>query len=259
MTAPAINPLVREAYDKVQDIERKVQEFFDKVNDVLSWVPWFLNHLIEPIRAGLEALNGKLREFWDRVNQLWEQPGNSDRLKQVGEQWVNEVGNVLGDIAGTISPDRLQTNIEWTGRAAEAYRATIPAQVSGLNAVKDIANQMRSSLNNLANSIDGLWIALGFAFAGFVVGAVAAIATAVTVVGIPAAIAIIATAVGVAIGLIAAAIMALNSHLNTIESEQATIAQKVHDLGAQWAASDIGAMSDASVNDGDGSDWRVNR
>jgi uncharacterized protein YoxC len=259
MSTTTVNPLVREAQEKVQDIERKVQEFFDKVNDVLSWVPGFLSHLIEPIRAGIEALNQKLREFWDRVNQLWDQPGNSDRLKEVGEQWVTQVGNITGDIAGTISPDQLRTNIEWTGRAAEAYRATIPAQVSGLNAVKDLANQMRSSLNNLANSIDGLWTALGFAFAGFVVGAVAAIATAVTVVGIPAAIAILATAVGVALGLIAAAIMALNSHLNTIESEQATIAQKARDLGTTWANTNIDDLSDASVTDGDGSDWRVNQ
>ncbi len=188
MTTPGVNPLVREANDKVQEIDRRIQQFYDAVDDMLSWVPGFLSHLIEPIRNGLQALNDKLREFWDRVNQLWEQPGNSDRLRQVGEQWITDVGNVTGDIAATIGPDKLQTNIEWTGRAAEAYRATVPAQVSGLDAVKDIANQMRSSLSNLANSIDGLWIALGFAFAGFVVGTVAAIATAVTVVGIPAAI-----------------------------------------------------------------------
>ena len=252
------NSLVQEASNKANEIEKKIQEFFDKVNDVLSWVPGFLSDLIEPIRRGIEALNQKLREFWDRVNQLWEQPGNSDRLKQVGEQWVNEVGNVLGDIAGTIAPDKLKTNIEWTGKAAEAYKATIPAQVSGLNGLKDLANQLKSSLNNLGNSIDSFWIAAAFAFAGFVVGAVAAIATACTVVGIPAAIAIIATAVGVALGLIGAAVMALNSHVNTIATEQSTIKQKVHDLGAEWSKTNIGAMSDASVTDGDKSDWRVN-
>lgn len=101
MTAPT-DPLVREAGEKLAEIGRKIQEFFDRVNDVLSWVPPFLEGLIEGIRQAMQALAAKIREFWDRVNQLFEQPGNSGRLKQVGEQWVTDVGNNCGEIAGSI-------------------------------------------------------------------------------------------------------------------------------------------------------------
>jgi hypothetical protein len=259
MTTTTVNPLVREAEASIQEIDRKIQEFFDRVNDVLSWVPDFLAHLIEPIRVAIDALNARLREFWDRIDQLRDQRGDSDRLKEVGGQWATRVGDVAADIAGTIGPERLRTNIEWTGRAAEAYRATVPAQVSGLNDVEDLADQMRSSLNDLANSIDALWMAVGFALAGFVVGIVAAIAAAITVVGLPAAVAALMAAAGAALALISATIIALNSHLDIIESEQAAIVQAMRDVGTRWAVADFRTMSDASVTDGDGSDWRINR
>ncbi|MGH3992324.1 MAG: hypothetical protein ACRDSN_07630, partial [Pseudonocardiaceae bacterium] len=175
------------------------------------------SHLIEPIVQGMEQLAQKMQEFWDRVNQLREQPGNSDRLRDVGAQWAEGIGNVLGDIAGTISLDRLRTNIEWTGSAAEAYRATVPAQGEALNGLKDLAIEMRTSL---------------------------------------AAVGAILTAVAACVGLITMTISALDSHLDTIQNQQTTIQQGVRDVGGEWSRSNVGAMSDASVTDGDGSDWR---
>lgn len=246
MTSPAI----QQADDKFRELEQKIQEFFDKVNDVLSWVPGFLSDLIQPIKDGLAALSQKIQEFWDRVNQLIANPGEPTRLHQVAQDWVNSVGNVVGDIAGRISLDKLQTNLDWQGRGAEAYKATVPAQASGLNAVKDLANQLRSSLDNLGNGIETFWTAMAVAAGVFVVGAIGAIAAACTVVGIPAAIGAIATAAGVSIGLVTTAILSLQSLTNTVSTEQNTIAQKVHDLGDQWAKSNIGAMQAKS-------DWHV--
>ncbi|HEX2297183.1 MAG TPA: hypothetical protein VHH34_01470 [Pseudonocardiaceae bacterium] len=253
------NSLVLETSDKSREIEQKIQEFFDKVNQVISWVPWPASELLGPIQDGMERLAQKMREFWDRVNQLFEQPGNSDRLREAGAQWAEDVGNILGDIAGTVALDKLQTNIEWTGRAAEAYKATVPAQGEALNGLKDLAIEMRTSLDSLAESIDNFWLAMKIAFVTFVVAIVGAIVAAATVVGIPAAIAVILTAVGVCLGVVTATIMALDSHIDTIHNQQTTIQQKVRDVGTEWAKTNIAAMSDASVTDGDGSDWRPQR
>ncbi len=254
-----MNTLVHQAHEQSRDIDAKIREFHDQVNGVLSWVPPGLGHLVDPIRHGLEALGSVVRDFWDQVSRLWEQPGDSDRLKQVGERWVTDVGNILGDVAGTIGLDKLRTDTEWEGRAANAYHVTVPPQAAGLNAVKDIANQLRTSLTSLANSIDMFWIAIGFAFGAFLIGAVAAIAAACTVVGIPVAIGALATAAGTSLGLVAAAVVALESHTNTIETEQTAIRQKVRDLGSTWAVPNTRALSDASVTDGDASDWRPTR
>lgn len=47
-----------------------------------------------------------------------------------------------------------------------------------------------------------------------------------------------------------AAILSVQSLTNTISTEQNTIAQKVHDLGTEWAKSNTGAMQGKS-------DWHV--
>lgn len=250
------NPLVHEAWEKSQEIEQKIREFFDGVNEVIGWVPGIFSHLVEPIVQGMEQLRQKMQEFWDRVNQLFEQPGNSERLREAGARWAEDIGNVLGDLAATISLDKLRTNIEWTGRAAEAYRATVPAQGEALTGLKDLAIEMRTSLDSLAESIDNFWLAIKVAFVAFLVAIVGAIVAAATVVGIPAAIAAILAAVATCLGLIIATIVALDSHLDTIQNQQTAIRQGIHDIGSEWSRSNIAALSDASVADGDGSDWR---
>jgi len=259
MATGVLDPLVQEAYEKLYEIQRRVDEFFDQVNGALSWVPSFLSYLIEPIKAAIDVLNTKLDEFWERANQLRRQPGSPSRLHTVAAQWTNQVAASLADIGCTIAPDQLRTSIEWSGRAADAYAATVPAQVSGLTAAKDIAIQMQSSLDNLANSVETFWLTIKIAFVTFIVGAITAIVAAATVVGLPTAITALATAVEVSIGVIAAAVIAVTGHVNAIEAEQAAITQKIIDLGTRWSTSDIGTMSDASVADGDASNWRVKR
>ncbi|MDT8909570.1 hypothetical protein [Amycolatopsis sp. PS_44_ISF1] len=243
---------IRQAQDKCHDINRSIKDFFEKINDVLGWVPDFLSGMVSSIQDAIDALNEKLAEFWDRVNQLFGQTGSPDRLHQVAADWAGRVGNAVGDIAGPISPDKLQTTLDWQGRGAEAYRATVPAQVDGLNSVKDLAHQLRSSLDNLGNGIHSFWLTVVLALVGFGIAAVAAIAAACTVVGIPAAIAALLGGVGIALALIATAVTAVTSLTDTIANEQNTISQKIRDLGSDWAKSNVAAMQHKS-------DWHVMR
>lgn len=172
---------IQQSTDTFHELEQKIQEFIAKVNNALDWVPGFLSDLIQPIKDGLVFLQQKAKD---------------------------------------VALDKLQANLDWQGRGAEAYKATVPAQVSGLNSVKDLANQLRSSLDNLANGINTFWVAMGVADGVFLVGAIGAIAAACTVVGIPAAIAAIATAAGVAIGLVTTAILSVMSLMNTISTSR---------------------------------------
>jgi ABC-type transport system involved in cytochrome bd biosynthesis fused ATPase/permease subunit len=158
------------------------------------------------------------------------------------------VGDICNGIAGDISLDNMRSNVEWQGPAAEAYKAQVPPQGEALMAVKDIAN-----------SIDSFWLAIKFAFAGFVIAIVGAIAAACTIVGIPAAIGVVVAAAAAAIGLITAAVLALESHVNAIENEQTAIRQKVKDLADGQPMTDTASIADASTHDGDPADWRPNR
>ncbi|HEY2765879.1 MAG TPA: hypothetical protein VGJ13_18010 [Pseudonocardiaceae bacterium] len=252
------NPMAQQLDDKARELDQRIQDFFAKVNDVLSWVPGFLSDLIEPIIQGMDALRQKVEEFWQRLERIWNEPGDPDKLKQVGDEWTQQIGNAAGDIAGSISLDKLATNYDWTGKAAEAYKATVPAQVSGLGGIKDVAEQMKSSLSNLANAIENFHVALIAALVVFAVGAAGAIAAACTIVGTPAAIAALVGAGGVSLGLVVTAITAMQSQAQAIETEQGNIRQKIHDDLGNWEKSNIDALGHACVNDPSGMNWHIN-
>jgi hypothetical protein len=64
--------------------------------------------------------------------------------------------------------------------------------------------------------------------------------------------------VGVSLGLVTAAVIAMQSYVQVITGEQANITQKIHDDLGDWANSNIDALGHASVNDPDGTNWHVN-
>lgn len=229
--------VIDEAAQKADEIERKIQEFFDKVNDVISWVPWPFEDLIEPIERGMEQLRQKMQEFWDRLTDFLTNRGDPDKLKQFADEWRESIGNRIGEIAGDIKLENMRSNIEWEGRAAEAYKTIVPPQGEGLEAIKSLAVQINTSLKSLANGIEDFWTAILIAFGTFVIAIAAAIIGAATVVGIPAAIAAVLVAVGACLALITTAIISRDSVEDTIKAEQDTIAQGTHDIGTAWAKS----------------------
>lgn len=221
--------MVQQATDKLREIEQKVKELFDKVNGLLDWVPSFLSDLIKPIQQALGLLNEKMQEFWKQVDEFFTEPGSVSALHNAADTWAKQVSPQLGALAGTLTLDQLRTDDEWKGKAADAYKNTVPAQSSALGAIKDIGNQLNTSLTNLANALIAFWVAIGLALVAFVVGLVGAIAACCTVVGAPAGVAAAATTAGVVIGLISAAIAAFISYNNGIQTEQAALGQKLSD------------------------------
>jgi uncharacterized protein YukE len=221
--------VIREAEKKLKDIQDKVKELFDKINGLLSWVPSFLSGVVNAIKDAVNKFNEKLQEFWNKVEQFISEPGSPSALKQAAQAWENSVSKVVSNLTGTLSTDKLQAENDWQGAAANAYKSTIPSQTAALNSVKGIADQLNSSLNNLAGAVITFWVAIGAALLMFVVGLVGAIAACCTIVGTPAGIAAIVGVIVVVLGLITTAILALTSYLNSISTEQASLGQKLND------------------------------
>lgn len=226
---------INEAVAKGEELESKINDFFAKIDDVLDWVPGFLDYLIKPIQDGLQNLRTKVAEFWEKVKEFLENTGNPDKLKSYADRWREQVGNPIGEIAESISKDKLETNTEWSGSGAAAYKAVLPAQKDGLDKVKDISVDFSDTLKELANGIENFWISIGIAFGSAVVGLAGAIVEAATVVAIPGAIATAIGAVGVAAGFIGKAIVDLKAICDTIDTSQDTIKQGVIDLGDEWS------------------------
>ncbi|GAA2801540.1 hypothetical protein [Crossiella cryophila] len=150
----------------------------------------------------------------------------------------------------------MDTTLEWDGKAAEAYRLTIPTQVSGLNGLKDLATQMRGSLVNLGNSIESFWVGITVAVVVAIISIASAVALVTTVVGIPLALVILVAALPSVASLIGSFITGLLAHVNTCQAEQSALQEKLRMVGETWSQGRIGQMGDASVQDGDGSDWK---
>lgn len=118
---------------------------------------------------------------------------------------------------------------------------------------------MQSSLDSLANALTAFYVAVAAALATFIVGLIGAAAACATVARAPLGVGEIAGVVGVVVGLLTAASTAVVAFANSLATEQTSLTQKIHDVGSSWPSSVLGDLSDGSVSDGDGSDWRVNQ
>jgi len=230
-----VSTAIDEAVAKANDIESKLQEIFGTINDVLGWVPGFLEHLIEPIKEGIENLKQKIDDFWGKIKEFLDNTGNPDKLERYAESWREQIGNPIGSIAESVSQEKLETNTEWTGSGAEAYKSVIPAQKESLNGLKDLSIELSTTLKELANGIEDFWIAIGIAFGSLVIGIGTAVVEAASVVAIPGAIATAIGALGTAVGFITTAIVELKGIYDTIDTSQIGIEQGLTDLGDKWA------------------------
>ncbi|TDC87333.1 hypothetical protein E1161_25915 [Saccharopolyspora aridisoli] len=244
---------------KAKEVGRKIQEFFDQLNDTLSWVPSALEWVIKAVEDGLKVFEERLQEFWKELNKFFAWMGSVPALRMKADMWERSVSQPLGETAGDIALHRLRAPIEWQGRAAEAYKAVVPSQADGLTALKTLARQVQSSLDSLANALTAFYVAIAAALAAFIVGLTGAIAACCTGVGAPLGVAEIAGVVSVVIGLITAASAAVVAFANSLATDQNSLTQKILDVGNTWPKSVLGDLSDGSVSDGDGSDWRVNQ
>jgi predicted PurR-regulated permease PerM len=221
--------IIQQANQKLQEIQQKVQELFDKINGLLSWVPSFLSGVVDAIKDAVDKFNQKLQEFWTQVEKFFSEPGSPSALKQAAQAWENTVSKVISNVTGSLSTDQLQAENDWQGQAANAYKSTIPSQTAALNSIKGIADQVNTSLNDLAGAVIAFWVAIGAALLTFIVGLVGAIAACCTVVGTPAGIAAAVGVIAVVLGLVTTAILTLTSYLNSVSAEQASLGQKLND------------------------------
>jgi CheY-like chemotaxis protein len=54
------------AIENLDEVERRIREFFDKVNSVLRVVPEWLSYLIQPVLDGMETTR-RIKQRWPEV------------------------------------------------------------------------------------------------------------------------------------------------------------------------------------------------
>ncbi len=144
------------------------------------------------------------------------------------------------------------------GRAAEAYKALVPGQINAVNGVKGAADKMVLTLDSLANAIEMFWVSIGIAVVTLAVGLTAALAGICGVVTAPPAIVALTSVAVVVVGLITAAVSALISTIQPINSQAKAVQKTVDELGDTWSKPTNGVdLGDGTVRDGDESNWEA--
>jgi hypothetical protein len=228
------------------------------VDDVLAGLP---DADVAGARMGLVELRRRFTEAVDRLDHLLATAGDTTVLRRAGAAWVDAIGATTSRLAGVASLNITRVDDHWTGLAADAYRNTLPAQQAALSAITFTSHEVDATLNDLASAIVRFWISIGAACVGLVVTLAGALGSAATVVGAP-----LATGIALAgVGALATAGTAAISNLTDIttgaaarsaELERRLATDTTFPLGA-WPRSTTEISPDASITDGDGSDWHL--
>lgn len=257
MTTAAADATIQKAAEKITEANDLVNKLYEGVNQLLSWVPEMYVPLIEPIKKGMEEFGKLHMKIFEEINQFLTERGSPSRLREVAGQWTAQATK-LGAISGDLNLDKHRTNIEWEGRAAEAYKALVPGQVSAVNGVKGAADKVVLTLDALANAIEMFWVSIGIAVTTFAVGLFAALAGIVGVVTAPPAIVALTSVAVVVVGLITAATTAIVSTIQPINSQAKAVQKTVDELGDTWSKPSNGVeLGDGTVRDGDDSNWEA--
>jgi hypothetical protein len=84
--------------------------------------------------------------------------------------WATDIGGAASRHGGLATLNGIRADDHWTGMAADAYRNTLPPQLAALTAIKATADELDSTLNDLANSILTYWVSISQATLSLVGG-----------------------------------------------------------------------------------------
>ncbi|GAA4255603.1 hypothetical protein GCM10022255_065090 [Dactylosporangium darangshiense] len=194
---------------------------------------------------------------------LLERPGDPVALWRAGDRWRVAVAAPTGDRAATFTADFVHADDHWRGPAAEAYRATLPPQHEALRETHEIAGAAAGSLHESATALVAFWAAVGTALAGLSAQLAAAVAATATPLTAPAGAAMAVAALSEAIAVVDGLTRALSAALEHARHTQQALLDRLSDPavfpGGRWPVSAASTLSDASLSDGDASDWSLAR
>ncbi|MGH3934444.1 MAG: WXG100 family type VII secretion target [Pseudonocardiaceae bacterium] len=253
----AVDTAFDEALNRVSELFEKLKgawdDIVDGVNHVLSILPGFLEG---PVKSACQKCSSKVAEVFDEITKLFNERGSASALRTAGESWNEQVGRRASTQAGLLTKEALETDNEWTGDAADRYGEAVTAQGKALTQIKTITDNLQTTLNEIASALRAFWIGIAVAFGAYVASMIGCIIGAATVVGtIPSLIA----ALGFSVTFLGAVATLSNNFANSLDEKKAKLEQQStmdgQFVNGNWPHAVADKMSDASVRDGDKSDW----
>jgi hypothetical protein len=183
-------------------------------------------------------------------------------LYRAGDVWTTDVFSRVTEVSGQIDLSRTALEDYWAGPAATAYAQAVGRQKAAADQLAEAVSATREALQGLARTLVALYVAL---VAGLVLAAVqiaGGAAAVATFLGIPPGLMAIVTGLLTAIVTLTGG-YAVGKELLSGASEQfAKLLELRNDKrafdGGQWPAA-AAELGDASMTDGDRSDWSYRR
>jgi uncharacterized protein YukE len=233
----SVDTAFEEACNEVDDLLRKLtdawNDIVDGVNTVLSILPGFLEG---PVKGAFNSVSAKVSQVFDDMRQLITERGSASAIRTAAESWNTDVGGRASTQAGLLTKEALETDNEWTGDAADRYGEAVTSQGRALTQIKTITDTLQTTLNEIATALKVYWVAIAIAFGTYV-----------------------ALMIGCIIGAATVVATFSTNFANTLDEKKAKIDQQTTMDGAfangTWPPAAADQMSDASVRDGDKSDW----
>ncbi|MET0133126.1 MAG: hypothetical protein ABW215_05985 [Kibdelosporangium sp.] len=253
----SVDTAFEEALTKVSELLEQLRgawnDITSGVNHVLGLLPGFLEG---PVKSAFESCANKVSEVFDEVTKLFTERGSASALRTAADSWNTQVGHRASTQAGLLVKEALETDNEWSGDAADRYGEAVTAQNKALAQIKTITENLQTTLNEIASALKVFWVGIAIAFGSYVALMIGCIIGAATVVGtVPSLVA----ALGFSLTFLGAVATLSTAFANTLDEKKAKLDQQATMDGqfanGQWPSAVTEQMGDASVKDGDKSDW----
>lgn len=234
-----------EAVDRIMElldeVDEKVQSLTDKVNDILSWVPWGLGWVVDKFKDLWSAAMDKLGEFWDKVKEFISYIGAPWDLASAKDQWI-ELGGPVAARASEADRSQSAVDAEWKGKAADRYALALGPQGKALAAVQSkLTSVIGPALSSVSIALYAFYAAVAIAIGAMILGILTATGEAVSVLGLPAVPPTVIAAVIAAITALGTASVVLRGVAAGANTDFLKVANETGDFGADnWPKAVIG-------------------
>lgn len=229
--------LMNELNEALDDLQREANEFAEKMNDVMRWLP-------VPVCAGMMYAWKKFLESYSKVfdetQKFLAQPGSPPALFRVGGYWDSLVGAPVSSVQAEATAYGMKADNRWTGSAATAYGDSAEAQGRALATIKPMAEAVQDALKDLAWGMIAFWTAVVAAIVTFIAGMIIAAGLLASVLGAPAAPVDAGATALTCLGLLTAAVAAALAFAEKVNASLVGLQQQLSDNtgmvrnGDQW-------------------------
>jgi hypothetical protein len=238
MTTPAFNPstmqeLAERIAEFVGEVIAEITAFVDAANDLLgSWALRFLGAVRDAIRWIVDQIVDIAQWIWEKVKEANAAVAAPLTFWFLGGGWADHVEGPASDVAASISPAALRAPLDWTGDAANRYKAAVAGQGPAAAGVSSMGGTVGYHLRVAAVGGATFYAAMVAVVVKFISVMTAATAATATGVGAPPGLAAAAGEAASDAAVIGAAIVAVVAVVGSQATAIANIEQAANQRGA---------------------------